>query len=109
MELLFSYAGLAVLRAMRGGCKSPGLPRKVSSLRAHPKAILLGSDDNLAERVVFDGIARIVSQVVGATQFVADLTEVCVRVDGLRVKRGATCFFCDAIHHADPVFVASSE
>src|SRR6202158_3689167 len=94
---------------MRGNCKGTSLSRKVSSLRTHPESILLGSDDDLAEKVVFDGIARIISQVVGATQFLADLMKVRVRVDVFRVKRGATRFSCDAIHHADPVFIAGGE
>jgi hypothetical protein len=93
-------------RVMRGNCKGTSLSRKISSLRTHPVSILLGSDDDLAERVVFDGIARIISQVVGVTQFLGDLMKVRVRVDVLRVKRGATRFFCDAIHHADAVFIA---
>src|SRR6202158_5395642 len=94
---------------MRGNCKDAILSRKVSSLRTHPESILLWSDDDLAERVVFDGIARIISQVVGATQFVADLMKVRVRVDVFRVKCGATRFFCEAIHHADAVFIAGGE
>src|ERR1700730_4862499 len=94
---------------MRRRCKGTSLPRKVSSLRTHLESILLGSDDDLAERVVFDGIARIISQVVGVTQFLADLMKVRVRVDVFRVKRGATRFFCDAIHHADAVFIAGGE
>ena len=68
-----------------------------------------GSDDDLAERVVFDGIARTISRFVGATQLLADLMKVSLRVDHFRVKPEATRIFCNAIHHTDPVFVPSSE
>src|SRR6266436_9570111 len=98
-----------VLRCDRRNCKGTSLPRKVSSLRAHLESILLGSDDDLAERVVFDGIARIISQVVGATQFLPDWVKVGMRVDDFGVKGGATGFFCDAIHPADSVFIAGRE
>src|SRR5215469_9676882 len=102
---------IAIQRLSRDERKFNGtsLPRKVTGLRAHLESILLRSDDDLAERVVLDGIARIISQFVGATQLLADLMKVSLRVDDFRVKRGATSFFCDAIHHTDPVFVPSSE
>ena len=85
------------------------LPRKVSRPGAHLESFLPGSDDNLAERVVFDWIARIISQVIGVAQFLADLMKVRVRVDDCRVKHGATRFFCDAIHDADSVFISGSK
>ncbi len=73
------------------------------------QVLLLRTNQYLAERVVFDGPRRIISELIGEPQLIGDLAEICMRVDRPGIKVPSAGFFGNAVHDPDAVLVSGRE
>src|SRR5215467_15956715 len=77
---------------------SAGGAGKIASFGTNGESRLLRSDDEFTKRVVFDGIIRVISQVVGRTLLLRNLSEVSMRVCVFGVDVCPAGLPSDAIH-----------